>query len=209
MKKKLRISAGFFLAFMLEILLVKIIDVKPIGPEGTEVGFAALNGAVSSVLHFNKFFYMISEVLGIVSLAVAAVFACVGLMQLIKVKNPLKIEADIFLLGVLYVIVLILYVAFDKVAVNYRPIIMPNETVVEPSFPSSHTMLAVTIMSSAMMLVDKYFAKYAQYKWVLAVLAVLTVVTRLLSGVHWFTDIIGGVLISAALLFVYAALIEE
>ena len=47
-------------------------------------------------------------------------------------------------------------------------------------------------------------------KCVLAAIAVFIafmVVGRLLSGVHWFTDIIGGILLSAGLVMIYDSLI--
>ena len=46
-------------------------------------------------------------------------------------------------------------------------------------------------------------------KVVCAVVLALTVFGRLASGVHWFTDILGGVLISITLLSVFEGVIDE
>ena len=61
------------------------------------------------------------------------------------------------------------------------------------------------------MLVKKYGKKYKTVQLILtvvfAVMLALIVAGRLLSGVHWFTDILGGILISVALLNAYEGLL--
>lgn len=105
-----------------------------------------------------------------------------------------------------------LYVLFEIVIVNYRPIIMPGCEHPEASFPSSHTMIVCVIMGSTMMLMKNYI-KNNKMRFVLQIICVLiitvTVVGRLISSVHWFTDIIGGILISTMLLAMYSGIMEK
>ena len=134
--------------FAVLIVLVKTVDVQQIGPEGTSIGFAGINKAMNEATGLNMTLYKITEVLGLLALAVAGCFALLGLVQLIKRKSFAKVDPEIYALAGLYVVVLMLYVIFEKVIINYRPVIMPDEEHVEASFPSSHTMLGFVILHS-------------------------------------------------------------
>jgi undecaprenyl-diphosphatase len=153
--------------------------------------------------------YDITDWLGIAAILTALVFTVAGLVQLIKRKSLLKVDREILALGGLYIIVIGLYVLFEKVIINYRPIIMPSSTHPEASFPSSHTMLVCIIMGSAAMLLGKYIRNKklctAIRVMCLAIIA-FTVIGRLIAGVHWFTDILGGILISITLLSFFGEL---
>ena len=193
-------------------VLVRVADVAPIGPEGTEVGFSHINKAVFDLTGFNGTFYDLTTWLGYAVLLVAFGFAAAGLVQAVRRKSVLKVDREILVLGGLYVLLALVYVFFEKVVINYRTVIMPGCEHPEASYPSSHTMLVCVIMGSAMMLLKKY-VRDEKTRGILrvvcaAVIAVM-VIGRLLAGVHWLTDIIGGLLISAALLELYAALITD
>lgn len=231
MKNKYIISIINLALFILLIILIRTADVAAIGPEGTSVGFSQLNGAVHELTGENLIFYKITNVLGISVLGVAALFALLGIIEFItgrsflvreyseqdgirNLKNKLpgnlaKIDTPILLLGFLYLMTLIVYVLFEVVIINYRPIIMPGEEHAEASFPSSHTMLAIVITCSTFMVLE-YFLKNEVLCRVLKaaciIIVIVIIVGRLLSGVHWFTDIVGGVLISVAMLGVFGAL---
>ena len=151
--------------------------------------------------------YEITDWLGVAAVLTAFLFALTGMVQLIKRRSLLKVDRAILSLGGLYIIVIGLYVLFEVMIVNYRPIIMPGSTGPEASFPSSHTMLVCVIMGSAMMLIDRYItAKTLRslLRIICAVIIGVTVIGRSISGVHWFTDILGGILISGALLALFA-----
>lgn len=198
--------------FLILIVLLRTVDVAPIGPEDTTIGLSHINRAVHDATGVNMALYSFTNVTGGIILAVVAVFGLTGLVQWIRRKNILKVDRELLILGGLYIIVGILYVFFSKVAVNYRPIIMPGEGVVEASFPSSHTMLSCTVMGSTLMLLDKYVRNPTWCKILKAVCVILltaTVVGRLLSGAHWFTDIIGGMLLSICLLSAFAAVLDS
>ena len=180
-------------------VLVKLVDVQAVGPQGTSVGFAGLNKAFSDLVGTNMFLYKVTQLLGYLALAVVAFFGFGGMLQLVKRKSVLKVDRELRAAGVLYVIVLALYVFFEKVVVNYRPVIMPDETAPEASFPSSHTLLACVVFGSAIILADTYVRSDKARKIVKLVFAALTVIMvigRLFSGVHWITDIVAGLLFS-------------
>ena len=189
------------------ILLVRFVDVSPIGPEGTTVGLSHLNRAVFELFGVNLIWYHITDWLGVVAILTAFGFAVVGLAELVKRKSLTRVDKEILLLGGLYLVVIGLYLLFEHAIVNYRPIIMPDGTRPEASFPSSHTMIVCVIMGSAMMLIRtrrKGKTLYTLASSCCALVIGITVIGRLIAGVHWFTDILGGLLISASLLSLYA-----
>lgn len=196
-------------AAALLIALICLVDVAPIGAEGTKVGLSHLNQFVFGLFGVNMLWYHITDWLGIAAILTAFLFTVIGITQLIKRRSILKVDKEILALGGLYSIVIGLYVLFENVVLNYRPIIMPDSTHPEASFPSSHTMLVCVIMGSAMFLIGKYVKRIKlcrALQMICAVVIGITVIGRLISGVHWFTDIIGGVLISISLLFVFAGI---
>ena len=199
-----------FLTFIVFTVLVKTIDVKSIGPQGSAVGFAAINEFFFVRLGTSPLWYQITSWLGFVALVVAFGFAVFGLYQLLESKDIRKVDLRILLLGGFYFLVLVFYVLFELVIVNYRPVILSQE--LEASYPSSHTMLVVCIMVTAMVQFHHYLKE--KERWLLAgdILSVLiiavTVVGRLLSGVHWFTDIIAGMILSAALILLYCSALK-
>ena len=207
MKKKFIASAVSFGLFLLLILLVKLVDVAAVGPEGTEIGLSRLNVAIHEMFGEHLGWYKITEILGYLAILVALGFAAVGGLQLIYRRSVLKVDKEILLLGCLYVVTVLFYVFFEKVVVNYRPMLLPDGEGVEASFPSSHTVLSCVILGSGMNLLKKYLKKNKLLQTVLtvlfAVMLALIVAGRLISGVHWFTDILGGILLSAALINAY------
>lgn len=192
---------------------IKVVDVLPVGVDGSEVGFATINMKFHEMTGVNYGWFSITEVLGYVALLMCAGFGLVGLVQLIKRRSLFKVDKCIIALGVLYVIVIALYVGFDKIALNYRPIIMPGDFEPEASFPSSHTMLACVVFGTANFAWAKYLRNRPVIKWLLLIesiiLIALTVGGRMYSGVHWMTDIVGGVLYSITLISGYYAAIKE
>ena len=207
--RKLIISASCFIGTVILIILLRFVDVAPIGPDGTDIGLSHINQFFFNLSGVNLLWYNITDWLGIIAILTAFLFATAGLIQLIKRKSFLKVDREILSLGALYLIVIGLYVLFEKAVVNCRPIIMPGCTQPEASFPSSHTMLVCVIMGSAVMLIGKY-VKNRLLCVLLKAFCILTigitVIGRLISGVHWFTDILGGILISVSLLSLFSAI---
>ena len=206
--KRIIESGIFFALFAVFTLLVKKVDVQAIGPEGSSVGFATINAKFHEIFAYNEFWYKFSERLGYVALAVCAVFALVGAIQFIKGKGLKAVDKKIIFLGIFYVVVIAFYVIFNKVVINYRPILEADGTL-EASYPSSHTVLALCVFIT--MFSQKVFnrkgttSEKAENVTAGTILVALMVLSRLFSGVHWFTDIVGGVLLSTALVLLYKA----
>ena len=205
-------AAISFALFILTIALVTCVDIGSVGPAGTTVGLSHLNKGVHDLIGVHMFWYQVTNLLGFWAILCGAIFACIGLKQLIERKSLKQVDAKILALGGLFVLLGVIYVLFEKVVINCRPVLMEGETVPEASFPSSHTVLAFVIFGAiAMMLKD-----YLQDKRLVSmlqnaclVLILVSVIGRLISGVHWFTDILGGIFLSVALLQAFSGILEK
>ena len=186
-------------------ILVKVVDVKQVGVNGTSIGFATLNQFVFKTTGVNMIWYHITDWLGLVPIFMAIAYALIGLIQLIKRKSLFKVDKEIIILGLFYVVVISIYIFFEKVIVNYRPILMNG--FLEASFPSSHTLMSVCICGSSIMVNKKIFKnKISKFSNILSlIIIIVTILGRLISGVHWFTDIIGAVMLSVGLFHIYKA----
>ena len=198
-------SLAFLAAFAIWTVLVCCADVQTIGPEGSSVGFAAVNGAFHNLTGVHWALYTITDWLGLVPIGTALGFAVLGLVQLIQRKALRKVDRSILALGGFYLAVMAFYVLFEKAVVNYRPVLI--EGVLEASYPSSTTMLALCVMPTAAIQLKARVRSGLARSVMLGMIAAFTaflVFGRLLSGVHWLSDIIGGVLLSEGLVYAYA-----
>lgn len=205
-KNRIILAGILTVLFLLFLILVKTVDVAAIGPNGTEIGFSALNAAVHEATGIRLGWYRLTEVFGVLAILAAAGLALIGLLQWIIRKKLFQVDAEILTAGLLFLVTIVLYILFEKIIVNYRPIIMPGETEPEASFPSSHTVLIIVVMGTVLILSKKYApnitARIGISAFCIAVI-LLTVVGRLVSGVHWMTDIFAGILLGMALLAWY------
>ena len=195
------------IAFVLWTVLVCFVDVRAIGPKESSVGFATLNDFVHNLTGVNMHLYVITDWLGLVPIGVAFGFAVLGLVQWIKRKSLLKVDRSILVLGGFYIVVMAVYVLFETVAINYRPTLIDGY--LEASYPSSTTMLVMCVMPTAMMQLRARMKNDVIRRCVtIAIVAFIAfmVIGRLMSGVHWITDIIGGALVSAGIVLIYCAI---
>ena len=205
-KRKIMLIAGMGLlgAFVLWTVFVRFVDVRAIGPRESSVGFATLNGCVHELTGVNMSLYMITDWLGLVPIGFAFGFAVLGLTQWIKRKSIFKVDRSILALGGFYVIVMAVYILFEIVVINYRPTLINGY--LEASYPSSTTMLVMCVMPTAMMQLRTRIKNDLFRRCVMLTITVFIafmVIGRLVSGVHWITDIIGGGLFSAGLVLIY------
>ena len=206
-QKSLWPGACLLAAFGLWTVLVRTVDVRSIGPQGTAVGFAAVNGWFHRLTGVRLFLYTLTDWLGLVPLAVVLAFGLLGLAQWIRRGMLRKVDRSILVLGFFYLVVLAAYAFFEVLVVNYRPVLM--EGCLEASYPSSTTLLVLTVMPTAGMQLRRRLRSGVLKRAILAAITAFTlfmVLARLLSGVHWLTDILGGCLLSAGLVMLYRAM---
>ena len=205
-KKKICVGVCLLVMFILWTVLVCLVDVQPIGPQDSAVGFAALNGAFHRLTGVHMALYDLTDWLSVLPLGIVVGFAALGLVQLIGRKSLQKVDFSILVLGGFYVVVMAAFVLFEVLKINYRPVLI--EGVLEASYPSSTTMLVMCVMPTTMLQLKDRLENSALKRILLAAIALFTafmVIGRLISGVHWLTDIIGGALLSAGLVVLYDA----
>lgn len=195
------ITAGvLFALFIIFTIIIATVDVQSIGPNESLVGLASINGSIFTKLGTSDIWGKVTDIICVISIMTAIPFAILGIIQLIKEKRIKSVDPKIIMLGIFYVVVIVVYIIFEVLVVNYRPVLVDG--VLEASYPSSHTMIVICFLSSTILLINKLIINK---KIIIATdvvgiaLMIIAVVGRLLSGVHWFTDIIGSLLISAAL----------
>lgn len=206
-KKYFIFGICFLLLFIGLTAALGFVDVQAIGPDGSTVGFATLNKAVFDFFGGeNLIFHTMTDLLGIAAILAAFGFACLGAYQLIKRKKFKLVDGDLYILGAFYIAVISAYLLFEFFIVNRRPILIDGH--LEASYPSSHTMVVVSVMITAMLQFRTRIKKRALRLTAEAIalfITAFTIVGRLISGAHWFTDITGGLILSASLIGFYLA----
>ena len=206
-KKTMAAGIALILVFALWTVLLRCVDVQTVEATGTDVGFAGVNNWFHRLTGEHLDIYELTDKLELIAIAVCAGFGVLGLIQLVRGKSLKKVDPDILLLGAYYITVILAYLLFEKVKINYRPLILPREGL-EVSYPSSTTLLVLSVMPTLIFQVNRRVENKA-VKTAVAVLSVLftafVAVGRLIAGVHWLTDILGAVFLSAGLYLVYRA----
>lgn len=194
--------------FILWTFLIQTVDVKSIGVNGTDIGFADFNCWFHSLTGVNMTLYNITDWLGLVPVFICMLFGCLGFIQLIKRKSLFKVDKDIIILGFYYVIVIFGYLIFEMMPINYRPILING--FMEASYPSSTTLLVLSVMPT----LNFQTKKRVKNRWVKNIICIISiifsafmVIGRLVSGVHWVTDIIGSCFLSGGLFYIYKSVV--
>ena len=203
-RTNLRTGIGFLIAFLLWTLLIRCVDVQAAGPNGTEVGLAAFNLWFHRLTGVHMTMYAITDWLGLVPIGVCLCFGAAGAIQAVRRRSLLRVDPDIILLGLYYILVIFAYLFFEMVPVNYRPILINGA--LETSYPSSTALLVLSVMPTLKLQIDRRtgnsFVRNLTGILVI-VFSSLMVIGRLIAGVHWATDIIGAVFLSVGLFSLY------
>ena len=206
MKEKRNLLTGVELigAFALWTVLIQRVDVQVVGQNGTKIGFADFNEWFHQLTGVHMTLYTITDWLGLVPIFICLCFGVMGLVQLIKRRSLLRVDSDILLLGIYYVMVIACYLIFEMIPINYRPVLIEGR--LEASYPSSTTLLVLSVMPTLIFQTNRRVSNAIIRKAVVVfgiVFSAFMVIGRLISGVHWATDIIGSVLLSAGLYMLY------
>lgn len=206
MKGRKELLTGIILlsAFALWTFMILNVDVQNVGQKGTAVGFAAFNTWFHNITGVHLWLYNVTDWLGLVPVFICMCFGVLGLVQLIKRRSLFKVDIDIILLGVYYILVIFGYLIFEMIPINYRPILING--VMEASYPSSTTLLVLSVMPTLILQIKRRCENKALRNavYIFAVLfSAFMVLGRLVAGVHWATDIIGSVLLSFGLFELY------
>lgn len=200
----------FLVLFGVWTVCVTLVDVRSIGPNDSAVGFATVNGFVNEHLGVNMTMYTVTDWLGLIPLAVAAGYGVFGFVQLIRRKSLLRVDASLLALGAFYVVVMAAFFLFEEFVINYRPVLINGN--LEASYPSSTTLLVMCVMpAAAIELCGRIKSKGGRVITTAVVWAFVAfmVIGRLISGVHWLSDIVGGALLSAGLVMIYCFALKQ
>ena len=200
-------AAALWLVFLVFTVLVKVMDVRALGPQGSNIGFAAVNVLFFKLVGTHSFFYGLTQLIGYLSLLICAGFGVYGLMQLIRGKSIKAVDRKILVLGAFYIATILCYFFFEVLVINCRPILVDN--LLEASYPSSHTMLTICVALSTAYMAQFFTGKLKPYRKAIIngcyIVMVVAVIGRMLCGYHWLTDIIGGALLATALYSTFLA----
>ncbi len=207
-KTDLFVGLGLVVAFGMWTAVVMLVDLRPIGPQGSTVGLAGINGAVHRLIGVNMTLYAITDWLSLLPLGIAAAFGAMGLTQLITRKSLWQVDYSLLVLGGFYIVVMSAFFLFELAEINYRPVLING--CLETSYPSSTTLLVACIMPTAATELNRRIKSPSIRGWTCTICIAFwafMVVGRILSGVHWFSDIIGAILLSGGLVMVYRGIV--
>ncbi len=195
-RKQFILGVSFITFFVIWTMLIRCVDVQAIGPNKSQVGFATLNSWFHHMTGTHRMLYEITDWMGLVPILICMIFGLVGLAQFCKRKSLRKVDKDILTLGLYYVVVIGFYLLFEIYPVNYRPVLIEGS--LEASYPSSTTLLVLSVMLSFAERIKRRIGTVFAFSF-----STFMILGRLLSGVHWLTDIVGAILLSIGLFSIY------
>lgn len=198
------ITAALFVVFAVFTIIAKFVDTSLVLTTNTKIGLSSINKPIFDSIKISDAWGTVSTVLFLVAALVALALIVIGVKEFIKTKQLSKVNHKILFLIGLYMLTVFFYFLFEILIVNYRPLL--DEGLAKASYPSSHTLLVCVVCLSACFVVPDYIKNKPLKITIISLLiliSLLTPVTRMLAGMHWFSDIIGSLLLSAALVMCY------
>lgn len=152
--------------------------------------------------------YKISDIILLASIAAIVVFAILGLCQWVNRKSLKKVDKPLIAMFLPLIAISITYFVFDKFLIwNTRP----NGSG-EPSFPSTHVMVVATIFLCIAIILPRYIRSkfaYILLDAMMLILLTLVCVGRVVSNMHWISDVIGGLIFAGIFATIYYLIIRS
>lgn len=225
-KKNFITPIALFVTFIVFTLLVIFVDVQAVGPQSSSVGLATINKGfhdiIGSAFHlydpsletgYSTLLYSITKYTGYLCILLAFAFAVYALYKEYSSKKDIKkIKRSTLGLFPYFIVLGILYVLFEIIVINYRPVIVDVADGLEASYPSSHTLLATGLMLAIVSNAHRVIKNALWEKIVvisMTVISCITILGRLFCGVHWLTDIIAALILGNAAFSLYKALVSK
>jgi len=199
MKKLLNVYTiiGISLLFIF-LLLIVILKIDENVVTENKVGLSSINKKFLPN-KTNDTWNDLTDLLLYFSLVIIFIFVVKGLLELFNQGSIFKVSPDILVLGVFVVIMIMVWIGFDKVIIiNKRP--YANEG----SFPSTHVLIVTFISLYSVLYVSRndYSKGYTIALFIISILSILlTFVGRVKAGEHWFTDSLGGLILGLSFSF--------
>ena len=108
-KKEITAGAVLLLGFILWTVLIRKVDVQPAGVNGTDIGFATVNVWFHRLTGVHLWLYTITDWLGLVPILICLCFGVLGAVQLFQRRSLRKVDPDLILLGLYYILVILAY----------------------------------------------------------------------------------------------------
>ena len=192
----LALAALLYLLFFGFTILVMRYDVDVAGPGGSTVGFSKINLTVNEMFPGDGTCLKASEYIGYLCIGIAGANALIALVDFIRARGFAKMHKRYLMTMILYATIAGFYLLFEYLKINMRP------SGDEASYPSTHTLLAINVLYSEILLLT--YSSNRSRAWadllrmLFAALMISMVFMRLFSGVHWLSDIVGAVLLALA-----------
>lgn len=150
----------------------------------------------------------ITDIILISSILSLSVFAILGLCQLFSRKSIKKVDRSLLAMFIPLILMAVAYFVFNHFLIwNVRP----NGSG-EASFPSSHVMVVSTIFFCIALILPQYIHSKlacASLNLLMLLLIVFTAIGRVVSNMHWMSDVFGALAFSAIFAFVYFLIIRR
>ena len=115
MKKLIIIAAAALVLFVLLAAGVNTVDVKEVEATGRTIGFTWLNQGFHKLTGVKTGWYKLTQITGLIALAVVGAFAVLGLVQLIRRRSLKKVDPELLTLGGLFIATGLMYVLFELI----------------------------------------------------------------------------------------------
>lgn len=163
-----------------------------------------INPCYNEIMNWDK----ATDIMVYSALATVGIFAVMGVCQWITRKSIKKVDKTLLFLLIPLVLLVITYFLFDHVFIwNVRP-----DGSGEPSFPSTHTMIAATVFFCTAIALPKYIKQKSLLVFldlVMLAFVVLVPVGRVIANKHWISDCIGGIIFAAIFAGVYLYFVKK